>query len=196
MKCGVEAGDLRNLGRNVQDCANGGEIVRLMKRRQRRKPRKVVQDVLCHPHRAIVAQTAMDNTVTEASNRCSPQQSGPHGEDLARCRVMVKAFGREGAFLDDPALGVGDPQARRDANRVMMAIEDWHRDKGTYPRALSELIPRYLPAIPGEPVLHYRASDGSLGFRYVPTWPQLRPVWCASVGATTNWVCAEHLLLS
>jgi hypothetical protein len=85
---------------------------------------------------------------------------------------------------------------RRDANRVMMAIEDWHRDKGTYPRALSELIPRYLPAIPGEPVLHYRASDGSLGFRYVPTWPQLRPVWCASVGATTNWVCAEHLLLS
>ncbi len=85
---------------------------------------------------------------------------------------------------------------RRDANRVMMALEDWHRTRGNFPRALNELVPQYLPAIPKEPVLHYRPADGSLAFRYVPTWPQLRPVWCASVGNTTNWVCAEHLLLS
>ncbi|HEX3667313.1 MAG TPA: hypothetical protein VHU23_18975 [Rhizomicrobium sp.] len=85
---------------------------------------------------------------------------------------------------------------RRDANRVMMALEDWHRTKGAFPRTLDELVPRYLPALPKEPVLHYRATDGSLAFRYVPSWPQLRPVWCSSVGNSTNWVCSEHLLFS
>jgi hypothetical protein len=85
---------------------------------------------------------------------------------------------------------------RRDANRVMMAIEQWNHDKRTYPQTLSELVPRYLPSLPSAPKLIYHARDGSLSFRYVPTWPQLRPVWCNSVGDTTNWVCAEHLLLS
>lgn len=85
---------------------------------------------------------------------------------------------------------------RRDANRVMMAIEDWHRTRGAYPHALNELVPHYLQALPKEPVLHYRPADGSLAFRYVPSWPQLRPVWCSSVGDTTNWICSEHLLFS
>lgn len=86
-------------------------------------------------------------------------------------------------------------ELRRGANRVMMAIEDWHREKGTFPQGLGELVPQYLPAIPKRPRLQYHPADGSLAFRYVPTWPQLRPVWCSSVGATTNWVCAEHPLL-
>ena len=66
----------------------------------------------------------MNDTVTEASNRSSPQQFGPKGEDFAHCGVMVKAFGREGAFLDNPALGVVDPKARRDANRVDLTAEE------------------------------------------------------------------------
>ncbi|MGH6876109.1 MAG: hypothetical protein ACREHV_01890 [Rhizomicrobium sp.] len=85
---------------------------------------------------------------------------------------------------------------RRGANRVMMALEDWHRDKGTFPQTLSELVPRYLSELPDAPRLQYHPGDGSLAFRYVPSWPQLRPVWCSSVGDTTNWVCAEHLLAS
>jgi hypothetical protein len=85
---------------------------------------------------------------------------------------------------------------RRDANRVMMALEDWHRDRGTFPQNLHELVPRYLPALPDAPPLKYRSADGSLSFRYIPSWPQLRPVWCSSVGDTTNWVCSEHLVLS
>jgi hypothetical protein len=85
---------------------------------------------------------------------------------------------------------------RRSANEVMMAIQAWHHDKRAYPQTLGELVPQYLPTVPGEPRLQYHPADGSLAFRYVPTWPQLRPVWCKSVGATTNWVCAEHLLFS
>lgn len=85
---------------------------------------------------------------------------------------------------------------RRNANRVMMALEDWHHDRGTFPQSLHELVPRFLPALPDAPPLKYQPADGSLSFRYIPSWPQLRPVWCASVGDTTNWVCSEHLLLS
>jgi hypothetical protein len=108
MKGRVEAGYLGNLGRNVRDCANGGEVVRLMKRRQWREPCKVVQDTRCHPHGAIIAHTAVNDTVTERNNRLSSQQFGAHGEDLAHGGVMVKAFGREGAFLDEFILGAGD----------------------------------------------------------------------------------------
>ena len=116
MKGRVEAGYLRNLRSNVQDRANGGEIVRLMKGCQWREPSKVVQDTRCHPHRAIIAHTTVNDTVTERGNRRSSQKFGARGEDLAHGGLMVKVFGREGAFLDDFALGVGDLQAWRDAN--------------------------------------------------------------------------------
>jgi hypothetical protein len=104
--------------------------------------------------------------------------------ELAACAVYPVGQDADGLNL------------RRGANRVMLAIEAWHHDKRTYPQTLGELVPQYLPAIPDEPRLQYQSANGSLRFRYVPTWPQLRPVWCASVGDTTNWVCAEHLLLS
>lgn len=83
---------------------------------------------------------------------------------------------------------------RRNANEVLMALQVWHRQRGGYPQTLGELVPGYLPALPDTPVLRYRAADGSLSFRYIPTWPQLRPVWCDSVGDTTNWRCQEHML--
>ena len=52
--CG-EAGDLRNLRSNILDCGNGRKVVRLMKRRQWREPRKVVEDKACpNPAHTIV----------------------------------------------------------------------------------------------------------------------------------------------
>ena len=85
---------------------------------------------------------------------------------------------------------------RRNANEVLMALQAYHRDKGGFPPALAELVPVYIPRLPDSPPLHYRAADGSLSFRYIPTWPQLRPVWCSSVGNSTDWRCEEHLLLT
>jgi hypothetical protein len=83
---------------------------------------------------------------------------------------------------------------RRSANQVMIALQAWHRDKGGFPNHLSELVPAYLQELPDTPALRYQQTDGSLAFRYIPTWPQLRPVWCNSVGNTTNWRCEEHVL--
>jgi hypothetical protein len=51
-----------------------------------------------------------------------------------------------------------------------------------------------MPQLPDTPTLRYAPADGSLSFSYIPTWPQLRPVWCNSVGDTTNWRCEEHVL--
>ena len=83
---------------------------------------------------------------------------------------------------------------RRNANEVIMALQVYHRDTGSFPARLPGLVPKYLPSLPDRPTLEYHWGDGSLAFRYTPSWPQLRPVWCNSVGNTTNWRCAEHLL--
>ncbi len=111
------------------------------------------------------------------------------------------------ALLSLPALGLlggcaiwpvnQDPagmEYRREANRVIDALQTYRRDKGSFPRSLASLTPAYLPAVPDIPDLRYRATDGSLTYYYIPSWPQLRPVRCASVGNSTNWRCAEHLI--
>ncbi|HEY2446605.1 MAG TPA: hypothetical protein VGI20_12795 [Rhizomicrobium sp.] len=85
---------------------------------------------------------------------------------------------------------------RRNANEVLMALQAYHRDRNVFPRTLAELVPAYIPRLPDTPPLHYRAGDGSVYFRYIPTWPQLRPVWCSSVGDSTDWRCEEHLLFT
>lgn len=101
---------------------------------------------------------------------------------LAGCSVYPVAQDPDGLNL------------RRNANGVMMALQSWHHDRGNYPASLSQLVPSYLPELPDSPELHYRQADGSLSFHYIPTWPQLRPVWCSSVGDSTDWRCEEHTL--
>jgi hypothetical protein len=83
---------------------------------------------------------------------------------------------------------------RRDANRVVEAIEVYHQSKGTWPSSLAALTPTYIPALPDEPKLEYHPYDGSVLYHYIPQWPQLRPVYCQSVGATTEWRCKEKLI--
>lgn len=101
---------------------------------------------------------------------------------IAACSVWPVAQDPDGMAL------------RRNANQVLMALQAWHRDRNNFPAQLSELVPAYLARLPDTPAMHYRQAEGSLSFRYVPTWPQLRPVWCSSVGDTTNWRCEEHTL--
>jgi len=85
-------------------------------------------------------------------------------------------------------------EVRRNANEVVMALQAYHRDAGTFPATLQGLVPKYLPELPNEPRLQYDRDIGSLAFRYTPSWPQLRPVWCSTAGNTTDWHCNEHLL--
>lgn len=89
----------------------------------------------------------------------------------------------------DPA-GMG---YRRDANRILIALQDYRRDKGVFPDTLAMVTPQYLPTLPDVPNIRYSPADGSLRYHYIPSWPQLRPVHCASEGNTTVWRCSEHL---
>jgi hypothetical protein len=90
----------------------------------------------------------------------------------------------------DPA-GMG---YRRDANRIIWALQDYRRATGQFPPTLGMLTPQYIASLPDIPAVRYNPNDGSLHYAYTPSWPQLRPVRCASVGNTTDWRCAEHII--
>ena len=83
---------------------------------------------------------------------------------------------------------------RRNADRVVEAIQAYKHDKGTWPSSLAELTPTYISAIPDDPHLDYHPYDGSVLYHFIPQWPQLRPVYCQSVGATTEWRCKEKVV--
>jgi hypothetical protein len=83
---------------------------------------------------------------------------------------------------------------RRSANRVVEAIQAYKQAKGAWPSSLAALTPAYIAAIPDDPHLDYHPYDGSVLYHYIPQWPQLRPVWCQSVGATTEWRCKEKVI--
>lgn len=82
---------------------------------------------------------------------------------------------------------------RRQANRVLEALQTYRRDAGQFPANLAALTPKYIAELPHVPSLTYHAGDGSLDYAYIPSWPQLRPVRCFSEGNTTVWRCAENL---
>lgn len=83
---------------------------------------------------------------------------------------------------------------RRNANAVIDALQAYHRAHGAFPAQLADLAPTYLAGLPDEPVLTYHPASGSVEYRFIPSFPQLRPVRCTSVGDTTEWRCAEHIL--
>jgi hypothetical protein len=85
-------------------------------------------------------------------------------------------------------------QMRRNANEIVMALQAYRHDTGGFPATVDALAPKYLRAIPEVHALQYHPEDGSLSYRYTPSWPQLRPVWCSSVGNATDWHCEEHLI--
>ncbi len=83
---------------------------------------------------------------------------------------------------------------RRDANRIIWALQNYRRENGAFPVTLGMLTPKYLPSLPEVPDISYEPRTGTLRYAYIPSWPQLRPVRCASEGNTTVWRCAEHLI--
>lgn len=83
---------------------------------------------------------------------------------------------------------------RRDANRVLIAIQNYHQTRNTFPPSLNALVPAYIRALPDGPTLQYNPYDGSISYHYIPSWPQLHRTYCSSVGDTTNWKCDERIL--
>jgi hypothetical protein len=113
---------------------------------------------------------------------------------LSRCAIAAALFGLAGCQVWPVNQDPDGMAYRRNANRVVEAIQTYKHDKGTWPSSLAVLTPGYIPALPDEPHLDYHPYDGSVLYHYIPQWPQLRPVWCQSVGATTEWRCKEKVV--
>ena len=64
MEGGIEAGDLRQVGKLLGERADGGEVVRLVQRRQRLELPQLARCTCCvQPHRPGVEQAAVDHPV-------------------------------------------------------------------------------------------------------------------------------------
>jgi hypothetical protein len=111
---------------------------------------------------------------------------------LSRCVLAVALLALGGCQVwpvDQDPKGM---DYRRNANKVVEAIQAYRHDHGALPPSLAALTPQYLRALPDAPMLDYHPYDGVVLYHYIPSWPQLRPVWCQSVGATTEWRCQER----
>jgi hypothetical protein len=113
---------------------------------------------------------------------------------LSRCVLAAALFALGGCTVWPVNQDPKGMNLRRDANRVVEAIQTYHHDKGTWPASLAALTPTYISALPAEPQMEYHAYDGSVLYHFIPQWPQLRPVYCQSVGATTEWRCKEKVI--
>jgi hypothetical protein len=64
-------------------------------------------------------------------------------------------------------------EVRHDLGRVMIALERFRRANNAYPAALTQLVPKYLPAVPtdpfdGKPLKYFRTPTG--GYRAYSVW--------------------------
>ena len=79
-------------GASLHDRADGGEVVRLMQRRERLEFGEVIEYGLGHPHGRVVVETAVDDAMTEGDDRFVLQQRAPGLNDLARGGAVVEAL--------------------------------------------------------------------------------------------------------
>ena len=130
---GVEAGDLRHLGRDLHREADRREIVRLVQRRERLVAGEPAEDALVDPHRMVELGPPVNDTVADSPKLEAFERRQP-GAGLGDRRGQVGNLGRLIAALDDPGAGaVGRTQAGPDADAVDLPAQ------APFERALSDL---------------------------------------------------------
>jgi len=76
--------------------------------------------------------------------------------------------------------------------KVLTAIAQFGRERGRYPTSMYELVPRYLPELPDEPILHINDDTGTVGFVYSrPGFPGLTRISCSTRLGTAEWHCSD-----
>src|SRR5690242_17900179 len=123
MKGGIEAGNLRHARCGGEDRANGGEVVRLMQRRQWAQRLQCAQHVAIQLYRRIEAHATMHHAVSDADDRCTIGQACNRGKNLARCRVVIELLVRPGALLYTRAPCILDTEMRLDADPFDLPTE-------------------------------------------------------------------------
>ena len=126
VKGGIETSNLRHLRRGCRNGSDGGDIVRLMERRERYQLCKLRQHDVIDQHRFDKGQSAMNDTVADSGKTCFAADMG--GEPVVDRR--------DGTFLilgiDRPigelaASRIIDPEMRRGSDALHLAMRSWRK---------------------------------------------------------------------
>ncbi len=122
MKGGVKTGNLRNIRGNSSNCADRGDVVRLMQRRERHERFKRGEDRVVDQNRGRVMQPAVHHAVADtgkggltAGMRRKPAMNGGH-----RTFMIVSCNWLAG---QPPALRIGNLDARRHSGFRSNAVD-------------------------------------------------------------------------
>jgi len=77
------------------------------------------------------------------------------------------------------------------AQQVLQAARTYMDENARPPRTLQDLVPKYLPALPVEPVVLYDAKLGRFQFVYTQEGSQGAQVECHAVIGETDWICTS-----
>lgn len=75
------------------------------------------------------------------------------------------------------------------AQQVLVAVRTYMDDNSRPPRTLKDLVPRYLKALPDEPLINYDLKNSRLDFMYQQEGKTGSQVACHAVIGETDWVC-------
>ena len=89
----------------------------------------------------------------------------------------------------DPMGGVNEK--RSNANKVLLALNDYQSDVGDMPKSLNDLVPKYLENIPAFPGLRFNRLEKSIYYDEDSDWMGNVIVCSAKVGSD-YWRCRKH----
>ena len=74
-------------------------------------------------------------------------------------------------------------------SRVLEAVREYMDQNARPPRSLSDVVPKYLDALPAEPQINYDAKNSRLDFTYQQEGKTGMMVACHAVIGQTEWAC-------
>lgn len=72
---------------------------------------------------------------------------------------------------------------------VLQAARTYMDDTTRVPNSLNDLVPKYLKALPKDPVIQYDRKNSTLFFSYLQKGPNGMLVTCHALLGQLQWVC-------
>jgi|GEM_PF-3050182 len=87
-----------------------------------------------------------------------------------------------------------DPKGMKlqaEGDKVLVAVHNYMDDTSSQPRSLQNLVPKYLPKLPDEPMIVYNFKEGTFSFDYLQEGgANPLQVHCFAAIGQTSWICS------
>ena len=107
--------------------------------------------------------------------------------------IAVSLLALTGCAVWKPGEDPSGISLKEKASVLLFAIRQFHKDNGQYPTSLSELTPKYIQSLSGQPEFIYSKEKKTVLFTYSPSWPQAGRVSCSAVIGETTWNCVGYI---